>query len=75
MGGYSSKPLRAGDLTNRLNLKKKPSLADRRTTSSSIRQQWSAMAVYHNLELVSGNLRHFARIPQLRLNPILANSR
>jgi tRNA(fMet)-specific endonuclease VapC len=37
--------------------------------------QIAATAVYHNLELVSGNLRHFARIPQLRLNPILAHSR
>ena len=35
----------------------------------------AATAVYHNLELVSGNLRHFARIPQLRVNPILTNSR
>jgi predicted nucleic acid-binding protein len=37
--------------------------------------QIAASAVYHNLELVTGNLRHFARIPQLRVNPILANSR
>jgi predicted nucleic acid-binding protein len=37
--------------------------------------QIAATAVYHNLELVSGNLRHFARIPQLRCNPILTKSR
>lgn len=37
--------------------------------------QIAATAVYHNLELVSGNLRHFIRIPKLRFNPILANSR
>lgn len=37
--------------------------------------QIAATAVYHDLELVSGNLRHFTRISQLRLNPILANSR
>ena len=37
--------------------------------------QIAATAVYHNLELVSGNLRHFARIPQLRFDPILINSR
>ena len=37
--------------------------------------QIAATAVYHNLELVSGNLRHFLRIPQLRCNPILAKSR
>jgi predicted nucleic acid-binding protein len=37
--------------------------------------QIAATAVYHNLELVTGNLRHFARIPQLRCEPVLANSR
>jgi predicted nucleic acid-binding protein len=37
--------------------------------------QIAATAVYHDLELVTGNLRHFARIPQLRCNPILTNSR
>jgi len=37
--------------------------------------QIAATAVYHNLESVSENLRHFARIPQLRLSPILAHSR
>jgi predicted nucleic acid-binding protein len=37
--------------------------------------QIAATAVYHNLELVSGNLRHFVRVPQLQVNPILANSR
>jgi predicted nucleic acid-binding protein len=37
--------------------------------------QIAATAVYHNLELVSENLRHFARIPQLRCNPILTKSR
>jgi predicted nucleic acid-binding protein len=37
--------------------------------------QIAATAVYHNLELVSGNPRHFARIPQLRCNPILTKSR
>ena len=37
--------------------------------------QIAATAVYHNLELVSGNLRHFTRIRPLRCNPILAKSR
>jgi len=37
--------------------------------------QIAATAVYHDLELVSGNLRHFARIPQLRCNAILTKSR
>ena len=37
--------------------------------------QIAATAIYHGLELVSGNLRHFARIPGLKLNPILADAR
>ena len=37
--------------------------------------QIAATAVYHNLELVTGNLRHFARISQLRCNPLLTKSR
>ena len=37
--------------------------------------QIAATAVYHNLELLSANLKHFARIPQLRCNPILTRTR
>ncbi|HKJ02851.1 MAG TPA: type II toxin-antitoxin system VapC family toxin [Longimicrobiales bacterium] len=37
--------------------------------------QIAATALYHGLELVTGNLRHFERIPDLRLNRILADSR
>lgn len=37
--------------------------------------QIAATALYHNLELVTGNLRHFQRIPGLRLNPVLADAR
>ena len=37
--------------------------------------QIAATALYHDLELVTGNLRHFRRIPNLRLNHILADSR
>lgn len=37
--------------------------------------QIAATALYHDLELVTGNLRHFQRIPGLRLNHILADSR
>ena len=37
--------------------------------------QVAATAVYHDLELVTGNIRHFQRIPNLRLNTILARSR
>ena len=37
--------------------------------------QIAATAIYHDLELVSGNLRHFARIPGLKLNSVLADAR
>ena len=37
--------------------------------------QIAATAIYHGLELVSGNLRHFVRIPGLKLNPVLADAR
>jgi tRNA(fMet)-specific endonuclease VapC len=37
--------------------------------------QIAATAVHHNLELVTGNVRHFARVPGLRLSRILADSR
>lgn len=37
--------------------------------------QIAATALYHELELVTGNRRHFERIPGLRLNRILADSR
>ena len=37
--------------------------------------QIAATAIYHDLELVSGNLRHFSRITDLKINPILADAR
>ena len=37
--------------------------------------QIAATSIYHGLELVSGNLRHFSRIPGIMLNPILADAR
>jgi tRNA(fMet)-specific endonuclease VapC len=37
--------------------------------------QIAATAIYHDLELVSGNIKHFERISQLRLNRILSDSR
>ena len=36
--------------------------------------QIAATAVYHGLELVTGNLRHFARISILRCSPILSEA-
>ena len=37
--------------------------------------QIAATAIYHGLELVSGNFRDFSRIPALKLNHILENAR
>ena len=37
--------------------------------------QIAATALYHNLELVTGNLRHFRRIDGLRINNILSQTR
>ena len=37
--------------------------------------QIAATAIYHDLELVTGTIRHFERIASLRLNRILAQSR
>ena len=37
--------------------------------------QIAATALYHGLELVTGNLKHFQRIPGLAINTVLADSR
>jgi predicted nucleic acid-binding protein len=37
--------------------------------------QIAATAIYHDLELVSANLHHFSRIPDLKINTILFNAR
>lgn len=37
--------------------------------------QIAATAIHHNLELVTGNLRHFERITKLQINRVLANAR
>ena len=37
--------------------------------------QIAATAICHDLEIVTGNLKHFERIPGVRINPILADSR
>ncbi len=37
--------------------------------------QIAATAIYHGLELVTGNLRHFRRIEKLRFNTVLSDSR
>ena len=37
--------------------------------------QIAATSIYHSLELVSGNLRHFSRIPGIKVNSILADAK
>jgi tRNA(fMet)-specific endonuclease VapC len=37
--------------------------------------QIAATAIHHGLEMVTGNLRHFERIPGLRLHRVLAEAR
>lgn len=37
--------------------------------------QIAATSLYHGLELVTGNIRHFERIPDLRISPVLASTR
>lgn len=37
--------------------------------------QIAATAVHHGLDLVTGNLRHFERIPGLKVNRVLAEAR
>jgi tRNA(fMet)-specific endonuclease VapC len=37
--------------------------------------QIASTALGHNLEVITGNLRHFERIPALKLNTILSDSR
>lgn len=37
--------------------------------------QIAATAIHHRLELVTGNIRHFARIPKLQINRVLADAK
>ncbi len=37
--------------------------------------QIAATAIHHELELVTGNLRHFQRVPGLRISTVLADAR
>ncbi len=37
--------------------------------------QIAATAILHDLELVTGNLKHFSRVPALRISPALADAR
>lgn len=37
--------------------------------------QIAATALVHDLELVTGNVKHFGRVPGLRISPVLAEAR
>lgn len=37
--------------------------------------QIAATAILHDLELVTGNVKHFRRVPGLRISPVLADAR
>jgi predicted nucleic acid-binding protein len=37
--------------------------------------QIAATALLHDLELVTGNVKHFKRVPGLKISPALADSR
>ncbi len=50
-------------------------LAQKRQTLADADLQIAATAIVHGLELVTGNLKHFARIPTLRIHPVLPNLR
>ena len=45
------------------------------TTLADADLQIAATALYHGLQLVTGNIRHFQRIPVLRIHPVLAETR
>lgn len=50
-------------------------LEDAGTILADADLQIAATAIYHGLELVTGNVKHFSRIPNLQINTILADSR
>ena len=45
-------------------------LADQGSPLTDADLQIAATALHHDLELVTGNLRHFARVPGLRIRPL-----
>lgn len=45
-------------------------LADQGTRLADADLQIAATALHHDLVLVTGNLRHFGRVPELRIRPI-----
>jgi len=49
-------------------------LTDQGTRLADADLQIAATALHHDLELVTGNLRHFGRIPGLRIRPLRGGS-
>jgi predicted nucleic acid-binding protein len=50
-------------------------LEDEGTPLADADAQIAATAMYHGLELVTGNLRRLEQVPGLKINSILADSR
>lgn len=50
-------------------------LAQKKQLLADADLQIAATAIVHGLELVTGNVKHFARVPSLRIHPILAEAR
>lgn len=51
------------------------SLSKKRQSLADADLQIAATAIVHGMELVTGNLKHFARIPELRIHPVLTEAR
>ena len=49
-------------------------LADQGTPLADADLRIAATALHHDLELVTGNLRHFACVPGLRVRPLRSNT-
>jgi predicted nucleic acid-binding protein len=50
-------------------------LADMNALLDDADLQIAATAVHHRLTLITGNLRHFARVPGLQIDRVLAGTR
>ncbi|MBX3143857.1 MAG: hypothetical protein KF813_08885 [Trueperaceae bacterium] len=43
--------------------------------TSSPRKLSEYLAIHHDLKLVTGNIKHFRRVSELSIEPVLANAR
>ena len=50
-------------------------LEARGSTPAEADLQIAATALHHDLELVTGNIKHFGRVPRLRISTVLADAR